>query len=263
MTATAAGPCSPTSSQAPSGPRPRMVGLRSPPSSTTGAPRRNCCESWGFRTPMRTRHTPDDWNWASLTPRTGTHARFSTLPPFPRDIPSRSSIRRQQPRQTLAPWSDLPPLPITLVAHHSMMIAINGSPAEAELAALIRDVIVLDNPPDAPRIACLPELGGNIGSLKGIVKRCRLVVTNDTGPRHLAAAFARPCVTLFGPTDPRWTTLPDSGSIGGRPSREVILVADPTLPPEEVADDHPRPLPDRPDRNRSSDRRRGCGAGRE
>lgn len=125
-----------------------------------------------------------------------------------------------------------------LIAKHGMMVAINGSPAEAELAALIRDVIVLDNPADAPRIACLPELGGSVGSLKGIIKRCRLLVTNDTGPRHLAAAFDRPCVTLFGPTDPRWTTLPERPS-SGTPPREAILVADPTLPPDEVADDHP------------------------
>ncbi|MGD9689390.1 MAG: glycosyltransferase family 9 protein [Phycisphaerales bacterium] len=130
-----------------------------------------------------------------------------------------------------------------LIAQHGMMAVINGSPTEAELVALIRDVIVLDNPADAPRVACLPELGGTIGSLKGIVKRCRLMVTNDTGPRHVAAAFGRPCVTLFGPTDPRWTALPEADVDAGnarRVPREVILVADPTLPTEEIADDHPR-----------------------
>ncbi len=124
-----------------------------------------------------------------------------------------------------------------LIDRHGIMIAINGSPSEAETVALIRDVIVLDNPADESRIACLPELGGTIGSLKGVVRHCRLMITNDTGPRHLAAALGRPCITLFGPTDPRWTTLPDSLS---RPGREMILQADPTLPPEEVADDHPQ-----------------------
>jgi len=58
------------------------------------------------------------------------------------------------------------------------------------------------------------------------------MVTNDTGPRHIAAAFNVPLVSLFGPTDPRWTTIPAPGG-------EQILVADPTLPESEVADDHP------------------------
>jgi heptosyltransferase-2 len=31
------------------------------------------------------------------------------------------------------------------------------------------------------------------------------VITNDTGPRHMAAAFGVPVVTIFGPTHPQWT----------------------------------------------------------
>jgi len=37
--------------------------------------------------------------------------------------------------------------------------------------------------------------------------RADLVITNDTGPRHIAAALRTRLVTIFGPTDPRWTTL--------------------------------------------------------
>lgn len=121
-----------------------------------------------------------------------------------------------------------------LIVRHGLRVAINGSPAEGELVTLIRDVVVLNHPEDERMVSCLHELGGTIGSLKATVKRAKLMVTNDTGPRHFAAAFGIPCVTLFGPTDARWTTLPDSGT-----GREMVLVADPTLPGTEVADDHP------------------------
>ncbi len=81
-------------------------------------------------------------------------------------------------------------------------------------------------------MAELPGLGVTLGSLKALVRRCAVMVTNDTGPRHIAAAMGVPTVALFGPTDPRWTTLPEE-------TPEVCVVADPTLPEDEVADDHP------------------------
>ena len=33
------------------------------------------------------------------------------------------------------------------------------------------------------------------------------MVTNDTGPRHIAAAMDVPVVTVFGPTHPEWTEI--------------------------------------------------------
>lgn len=48
-----------------------------------------------------------------------------------------------------------------------------------------------------------PPLG--LGPLKALVRRCDLLITNDTGPRHFAAAFGTPVVTIFGSSDPAWT----------------------------------------------------------
>jgi len=37
------------------------------------------------------------------------------------------------------------------------------------------------------------------------LRRCRVMITNDTGPMHVAAALGKPLVALFGPTEPRRT----------------------------------------------------------
>ena len=124
------------------------------------------------------------------------------------------------------------------LASRGMDIAINGSPGELalvdEVAALTRARLnELPALPHEPVVARLPALGITIGSLKGVIRRAAIMITNDTGPRHIAAAFGVPSVTLYGPTDPRWTTLPDDGT----PRADVA--ADPSLPPDQLADDHP------------------------
>jgi heptosyltransferase-2 len=53
----------------------------------------------------------------------------------------------------------------------------------------------------------LSTKGLSLGALKEIVRRCDLMITNDTGPRHIAAAFEVPVVTVFGPTHPEWTEI--------------------------------------------------------
>ena len=53
----------------------------------------------------------------------------------------------------------------------------------------------------------LQKAGLTLGSLKDITRRCDLMITNDTGPRHIAAAFDVPVVTVFGPTHPEWTEI--------------------------------------------------------
>ena len=105
---------------------------------------------------------------------------------------------------------------------------VNGSPGEAEVcAAVVREAgegVASD----------LTACGMSMDALKGVVAGAKLMVTNDTGPRHVAAAFGVATVSLFGPTDHRWTLIPT------RPQGpEVILTADPTLPEGEASNDHP------------------------
>jgi len=41
--------------------------------------------------------------------------------------------------------------------------------------------------------------------LKSVMRRLDLLVTTDTGPRHIAVSFGVPVVVLMGPTNPRYT----------------------------------------------------------
>ena len=45
----------------------------------------------------------------------------------------------------------------------------------------------------------------DLALLKPLIQRCRLLISNDTGPRHYAVAFGIPVVVIMGPTDPRYT----------------------------------------------------------
>jgi heptosyltransferase-2 len=57
-----------------------------------------------------------------------------------------------------------------------------------------------------PAVHALADLGPvSLGLTKACVRRTDLLVTTDSGPRHFAAAFNRPVVTLFGPTHIPWT----------------------------------------------------------
>jgi heptosyltransferase-2 len=63
----------------------------------------------------------------------------------------------------------------------------------------------------------LPVLGADLDpvELAALLARARVVVANDSGPMHLAAAVGTPVVALFGPTDP--------GRTGPTGSRSRVL----------------------------------------
>lgn len=113
-----------------------------------------------------------------------------------------------------------------LLDTHGLTSVINTSPAEADIAAAVRAG-------SRCQPQCLANHGGSLASLKGVLARSSLMVTNDTGPRHMAAALGVPVVSLFGPTDHRWTTIPT-------PAGEALVLADPDLPEGQTANDDPQ-----------------------
>jgi heptosyltransferase-2 len=72
-------------------------------------------------------------------------------------------------------------------------------PAEREAAAAI------ENSANHPLVRSLAGEDVSFGTTKAIVRRSKLLVTTDSGPRHIASALNTPTVVLFGPIDPRWS----------------------------------------------------------
>ncbi|MBU1338759.1 MAG: lipopolysaccharide heptosyltransferase II [Acidobacteria bacterium] len=56
-----------------------------------------------------------------------------------------------------------------------------------------------------PRMAVNLAGETNLPQLAALIKLCRLFISNDSGPMHLANAVGTPVVSIFGPTDERRT----------------------------------------------------------
>lgn len=87
-----------------------------------------------------------------------------------------------------------------LITDLGATVLISGAPKERPIVeAILRQM--KHTPID------LTTKGMTLGALKEITRRCDLMITNDTGPRHIAAAFDVPVATIFGPTHPEWTQI--------------------------------------------------------
>ncbi len=115
-----------------------------------------------------------------------------------------------------------------LRAAHGLACVATGSPAEAPVVA----ALVAAAAARGGTIHDLLRRGVGLGGLKAVIAEARLVVSNDTGPRLIAAALGTPVVSLFGPTDQRWTAFDCP--------HERRILADPFLPEQAVADRNPK-----------------------
>ena len=86
-----------------------------------------------------------------------------------------------------------------ITRHIGTHVLLLCGPAEREVVAQIEQNAA------HPHIHSLARHPLSIGLSKACIRRSQLMVTTDSGPRHLAAAFGIATVTLFGPTDPRWS----------------------------------------------------------
>ncbi len=75
-------------------------------------------------------------------------------------------------------------------------------PSERRIA---RDVVEQSG---SRRVFSMADQPLGIGTAKACMARTRLMVSTDSGPRHVAAALGKPVVTMFGPMLPVWSENP-------------------------------------------------------
>lgn len=80
-----------------------------------------------------------------------------------------------------------------LVKEHGIRVLILWGPGERPLAERMAQTM-------HEKAVMAPET--DLKQLMALIKRCRLLITGDTGPLHIAAALGVPTVSLFGPSDP-------------------------------------------------------------
>ncbi len=91
-----------------------------------------------------------------------------------------------------------------LAKRYDARILLTGGPGEVEMG---RDI--------SAAMHCQPlnMIGKtSVREMMSLLAHSRLLVTNDSGPMHVAAAFSTPIVAVFGPTD-HTTTCPVSKNV--------------------------------------------------
>jgi len=90
-----------------------------------------------------------------------------------------------------------------LIERYGVKILINAAPMDMERRIARHVAGAMRHEP----LLNFAERDNTIGLLKALIARCDLLITNDTGPRHIAAALGIGVVTLFGSTDPVWARI--------------------------------------------------------
>jgi heptosyltransferase-2 len=147
-------------------------------------------------------------------PELGTSLELALEPDAERRCDARfagAGIERGRPLVCIAPGAAYGPAKLWPTRHFAelarglaadgVQLALIHAPSEQPLADAIRA--------QAPGVA-IAELGGagmDLALLKAVIARASLLVCNDAGARHVAAAFEIPCLVLMGPTSLEYTNL--------------------------------------------------------
>ena len=136
---------------------------------------------------LRLALTPDEERWAAATLGAGDWVAINPGASY-------GAAKRWIPERFAA-------VADALASAYGFKIVLTGGPGEAEIGA---DIAA------AMHSQVRNLIGGtSVRQLMAVLASCRMVITNDSGPMHIAAAFGVPIVAVFGPTD-HATTSPAS-----------------------------------------------------
>lgn len=110
-------------------------------------------------------------------------------------------------------WPEFAAFTRTLAARQDRQIVTCPGPGEEDVARAHPDAI------------CLPGVALDV--YLGLLKRAALVISNDTGPAHMAAAVGTPVLSVLGPTKPeQWRPWGPQNSIAQGPDKQWPSIAD-------------------------------------
>lgn len=113
--------------------------------------------------------------------------------------------------------------------HTGCLWLVLGGKSDADLAARITAGIAETAPGEAAASSpAAVNLAGatSLRDLCGVLKACRVLLTNDSGPMHVAAALGTPVVALFGSTSPELT----GPGLPGDPRHRLLMRRVPCAP---------------------------------
>ncbi len=149
----------------------------------------------GDRPPRQLMLREEERAWAVEKMPTGPQKPIGLVP----------THRRNSRRWPAASFADL----ARLLSQENQDVWLFWGPGEKEYVA--------DISRQAPGTRMIPET--TLRQMAALFERCKLVITNDNGPMHLAVSVGAPTLTVYGPTDPvAWNP--------GGPNHQIIQAHD-------------------------------------
>ena len=112
-----------------------------------------------------------------------------------------------------------------LINEKSAQVIINAAPGEQELASQVENAMT------KKPLLNMANHKNSIALLKSLIKKSQVLITNDTGARHIAAALGIGVVTIFISTDPIWAQI-------DCPREEIVSINSPFQDCKNDADLH-------------------------
>lgn len=97
-------------------------------------------------------------------------------------------------------WQNYAKTAKELIGRYHAAVFICAAPSQIEMQIAEKICSYCDG-----SVINLAKYNLSLPKIKAVFDKCDLVISNDTGPRHIAIALQKKVITIFGPNDPAWT----------------------------------------------------------